>query len=146
MNTAWVRISVLRRSGGTSQEPLDRAFQEATGPAQRNDNELVLKAQVYIAQHQKNVAIFGGDTKPTAGRLTFETKYLNDQLKAAGLTELRNGDMITGLSRTRDGDVQVVDYLVDEAKPTAWLRGVPITTTVTFINNENTEGGTRMAR
>lgn len=146
MNETDVRIRTLRRDGAVSEEPLDEDFQEPTGPYRRQDDELILPAQVVFEKHEKNMTLFNGDQKLVVGRLVFKTQKLNDKLKAEGIVALQNGDLITSISRDLNGVLQDVEYLIFEVRPTAWLRGVPLTTTAYFGQNTDEIAGLAQVR
>lgn len=144
MNLADVRVLPLRRSGSTSTEQLDEDFQEPTGPYQRMDSTLVLQAQVVFERYERNMTLFNGDTKPVIGRLVFKTTDLYTVLAAAGIAELANGDMITGLGRdAQTGAIKEVDFLILEVRPTAQLHGGPATTTAYFGHNTEVRAGSK---
>lgn len=143
MNLTDVEIRTLQRSHGTNQEILDTDFQEPTGPYARRGS-IALKAQVVFERHERNMTLFGGDTKPVIGRLVFRTKDLHDELATYGLDKLNNGDLITKLENI------TVEYLIVEVRPTAWLRtngkATPQTMTAYFSHNDEQRQGARGAR
>lgn len=151
MNLTTVRLSPLLRSGSTLQEPVDDHFGEPTGPYQRMASTITTEAQLVYEKHEKNTTLFSGDTVPITGRLVFETTTLNTALTAAGINELKNGDMITGIAEDTSGSIRDVEYLIVEVRPTAQLKtgyniAVPATTTAFFTNNTEAIAASKAVR
>lgn len=145
-NPTTVVVQPLRRAGSVSAEPVDADFQEPTGPYERNDDTITLRGQPFFERYEKHMTVFGGDTKPVVGRVVFKTTELNKKLKTAGLTELRNGDLIIQIGS------QTVEYLIIETRPVGWMGGGPISdsepslTAAFFMNNIEDIAGSRAIR
>jgi len=145
-NPTTVRVEPLKRTGDVSEELLDEDFLDKTGPYERTSFTVDLKGQPFFEKYEKHISVFGGDTKPTHGRIVFKTTELDRLLIAKGLTQLENGDRIILVgSRT-------VDLLIIEVRPVAWMGGgqnvdsEPAMTAAYFQHNSQDRSGSRTPR